>query len=313
MLEVSHLSKQYGPARAVNDISFSAKKGEIVAFLGPNGAGKTTTMRMITGYLPPSAGEVRVEGVPLRQKPIQVKRRIGYLPELPPVYPEMTVSDYLRFVARLKQVPGRDIKARVERACERCALGDVRHRVIGRLSKGYRQRVGIAQAILHEPGLLILDEPTAGLDPRQSNETRELIRGLAGDHTVILSTHILSEAAQVCERVIIINRGELVAVDSPENLARRVKNTDTLVLEVKGPADRVSAALSAVPGVAAVAARPAVGGGIVHFQVEAKGADVRETLAHAVVAGGWGLLELKAVELSLEEIFLKLTAAAPAA
>jgi len=313
VLEVVHLTKQYGPKLAVNGISFSVKKGEIVAFLGPNGAGKTTTMRMITGYLPPTAGEVRIEGIPIRQKPIEAKRRIGYLPELPPVYPEMTVEDYLHFVARLKQVPGREIKARVERACARCALADVRRRIIGRLSKGYRQRVGLAQAILHEPGLLILDEPTAGLDPRQSNETRELIRSLAGEHTVILSTHILSEAAQVCERVIIINRGELVAVDSPENLARRVKNTDTLLVEARGPAEAVARALGAVPGVAAVAPR-AGGDGVAQFQVEAKGADVREALARAVVNGGWGLLELKPVELSLEEIFLNLTAApAPAA
>lgn len=308
MLEVSHLSKQYGPFRAVDDISFNARKGEIVGFLGPNGAGKTTTMRMVTGYLPPTAGEVSVDGINLRQKPIEAKRHIGYLPELPPVYPEMTVTDYLQFVARLKRVPSRDVKRRVDRACERCALTDVRGRIIGRLSKGYRQRVGIAQAILHEPGLLILDEPTAGLDPRQIIETRQLIRGLAGEHTVILSTHILSEAANTCERVIIINRGKLVAIDSPENLTHRLKNTDTLLLEVKGPQEAVASALTAVPGVVRVTLLPAgPAADVLRLQVEATGSDVRAALARAVVVGGWGLLELKPVELNLEEIFLSLT------
>ena len=195
MLEVEHLTRRYGPITAVDDISFQTRSGEILGFLGPNGAGKTTTMRMITGYLPPTAGEVRIEGVGLRRDPLAAKRKIGYLPELPPLYPELTVRDYLRFVARLRQVPSRERNNTVERAMGRCALSDVTGRVIGRLSKGYRQRVGIAQAILHNPRLLIFDEPTAGLDPRQILETRQLIRSLAGDHTVILSTHILSDAA----------------------------------------------------------------------------------------------------------------------
>jgi ABC-2 type transport system ATP-binding protein len=233
LLDVNHLSKAYGPTLAVNDITFQARKGEVVGFLGPNGAGKTTTMRMITGYLPPSRGTVTVDGIPLRQDPIAAKRRIGYLPELPPLYPEFTVESYLQLVARLKKLPAGQRRPAVDRALERAALGPVRHRIIGRLSKGYRQRVGIAQAILNEPPLLILDEPTAGLDPRQILETRQLVRSLAGEHTIILSTHILAEAATTCERVIIINRGQLVAVDTPENLTHRLRTTDSLHLERK--------------------------------------------------------------------------------
>ncbi|MGH9526015.1 MAG: ATP-binding cassette domain-containing protein [Terriglobales bacterium] len=317
MLEVQHLSKSYGPFLAVSDLNFNARKGEILGFLGPNGAGKTTTMRMITGYLPPSEGQVTVDGVVLQDKPIEAKRRTGYLPELPPLYPELTAEDYLRFVAQLKGIPGREIAAKVDRACQRCALADVRHRIIGRLSKGYRQRVGIAQAILAEPPLLILDEPTAGLDPRQIIETRELIRGLSGEHTIILSTHILSEAATTCDRVLIIRSGRLVAVDTPANLTHRLKKTDTLLLEVRGPAAAARAALAAVPGVTSVSIAPALPGAPAQaparLQVESEGADVREALARAVVSAGWGLLELKPVEVSLEEIFLSLTAEKAAA
>ena len=313
MLEVEHLTRRYGPLTAVDDISFQTRSGEILGFLGPNGAGKTTTMRMITGYLPPTGGEVRIEGVGLRRDPLAVKRKIGYLPELPPLYPELTVRDYLGFVARLRQVPAGERKPAVERALDRCALSDVGGRVIGRLSKGYRQRVGIAQAILHNPRLLIFDEPTAGLDPRQILETRQLIRGLAGDHTVILSTHILSEAANTCQRVIIINRGKLVAVDSPENLTRRVKQTDTLLIELRGAGAAAQAAIAQVPGVGKA---EVIGeqDGIVRLRVESKDLATREAIARTLVEGGYGLLELKQVELTLEEIFLSLTGSAlPAA
>jgi ABC-2 type transport system ATP-binding protein len=306
MLEVEHLTRRYGPITAVDNISFQTRSGEILGFLGPNGAGKTTTMRMITGYLPPTAGEVRIEGIDLRRDPLAAKRKIGYLPELPPLYPELTVRDYLRFVARLRQVPARERSNAVERAMERCALGDVSGRVIGRLSKGYRQRVGIAQAILHNPRLLIFDEPTAGLDPRQILETRRLIRSLAGDHTVILSTHILSEAANTCQRVIIINRGKLVAVDSPENLTRRVKQTDTLLIEFRGAGAGAQAVIAQLPGVSKA---ELIGeqDGIAKLRVESKDLNTREAIARALVEGGYGLLELKEVELTLEEIFLSLT------
>jgi ABC-2 type transport system ATP-binding protein len=306
MLEVEHLTRRYGPVTAVDDISFQTRSGEILGFLGPNGAGKTTTMRMITGYLPPTAGEVRIEGVGLRRDPLAAKRKIGYLPELPPLYPELTVRDYLLFVSRLRQVPARDRRSVVERAMERCALSDVSGRVIGRLSKGYRQRVGIAQAILHNPRLLIFDEPTAGLDPRQILETRQLIRSLAGDHTVILSTHILSEAANTCQRVIIINRGKLVAVDSPENLTRRVKQTDTLLIELRGVGPAAQAAVAQLPGVSK-AELLSEQDGIAKLRVEAKDLATREAIARTLVERGDGLLELKEVELTLEETFLSLT------
>lgn len=308
MLEVSHLSKEYGPFRAVDDISFTARQGEILAFLGPNGAGKSTTMRMITGYLPPTEGEVRVDGWNVREHPLEVKRRIGYLPELPPLYPELSVHDYLMFVAQLKQIPSRQRKDAVERACRRAAISDVRRRIIGRLSKGYRQRVGIAQAILHDPPLLILDEPTAGLDPRQILETRQLIQELAGQHTIILSTHILSEAASTCERVVIINRGKLVAEDRTDNLTHRLQGGDLLSVAVRGPVDEVTARLQSIAGVrrAEFTAQHEDAG---RWQVEAADAGVREVIARTVVQAGWGLLELKVVELSLEEIFLSLTGA----
>jgi len=312
VLEVSHLSKDYGPFHAVQDISFSARAGEVLGFLGPNGAGKTTTMRLITGYLPPTAGEVKVDGIPVRTQPLAAKRKIGYLPELPPIYPELTVDEYLRFVGRLRRLPSRGLSTAVEDACRRTALTDVRHRVVGHLSKGYRQRVGIAQAILHDPPLLILDEPTAGLDPRQILETRQLIRELAGNHTVIISTHILSEAATTCERVVIINRGALVAVDTPENLTHRLKQTDTLEIQVRGPQLDVSAALSKIDGVLKVEFSH-VQKEIGTWTVEARAVAVREQIARRVVENGWGLVELKPVELSLEEIFLSLTGAAAAA
>ena len=313
MLEVEHLTRRYGPVTAVDDISFQTRSGEVLGFLGPNGAGKTTTMRMITGYLPPTAGEVRIEGVGLRRDPLAAKRKIGYLPELPPLYPELTVRDYLGFVARLRQVPARERNNAVERAMERCALSDVAERVIGRLSKGYRQRVGIAQAILHNPRLLIFDEPTAGLDPRQILETRELIRSLAGDHTVILSTHILSEASTTCQRVIIINRGKLVAVDSPENLTRRVKQSDTLLIELRGAGTAAQALIAQLSGVSKVELLGEQDG-TAKLRVESKDLATREAIARVLIEGGYGLLELKQVELTLEEIFLSLTASSlPAA
>ena len=306
MLEVRHLSKDYGPFHAVQDVSFTASAGEVVGFLGPNGAGKTTTMRLITGYLPPTAGEVLVDGLSVREKPLEAKRKIGYLPELPPIYPEMTVDEYLHFVGRLRRLPTKQRRDAVERACKKTALSDVRHRVLGHLSKGYRQRVGIAQAILHDPPLLILDEPTAGLDPRQILETRQLVRELAGNHTVIVSTHILSEASTSCERVVIINRGALVAVDTPENLTHRLKATDTLLVQVRGPAAQVTPALQRIEGVVKVEAAGEQKG-IGAWQVEVAAPPVREAIARRVVEAGWGLVELRPVELSLEEIFLSLT------
>src|SRR5229473_2149770 len=234
MISVKDLSKRYARNTAVDHISFEVEKGQIVGFLGPNGAGKTTTMRMLTCFLPPSAGNATVAGFDVIEAPLEVKRRIGYLPEAPPLYLEMRTTEYLTFVGRLKGLTGAELRQRVDTVCERCAIGDVKNKLLGKLSKGYRQRVGLAQAIIHNPDVLILDEPTAGLDPKQINDTRELIRSLKGDHTIILSTHILPEVEQTCQKVIIINKGKLVATDSVENLQHRARVAESVLLEVEG-------------------------------------------------------------------------------
>src|ERR1700747_1277667 len=234
MIKVSELTKRYARTTAVDHISFEVEKGQIVGFLGPNGAGKTTTMRMLTCFRAPPSGAASVAGFDVLEQPMEVKKRIGYLPETPPLYQEMRATEYLQFVGKLKGLSGRDLKQRVESACERCAITDVRDKLLGKLSKGYRQRVGLAQAILHNPDVLILDEPTAGLDPKQINETRDLIKSLAGDHTIILSTHILPEVEQTCEQVIIINKGKLVATDSVNNLQNRARGAGSVLVEVAG-------------------------------------------------------------------------------
>src|SRR5882757_4751743 len=234
MIKVEGLTKRYARTVAVNDVSFEVEKGQIVGFLGPNGAGKTTTMRILTGFLPPSEGKANVAGFDVQENPMEVKRRIGYLPETPPLYPEMEVREYLQFAGQLKGISSADIKGRADDAIGRCSLGDVRDKLIGKLSKGYRQRVGIAQAIIHNPDVLILDEPTSGLDPKQIIEIRELLRALSGEHTIILSTHILSEVEQSCSKVIIINNGEIVAVDSVANLQNRKRAKEMVMLEVSG-------------------------------------------------------------------------------
>jgi len=318
MIEVESLTKRYGRTTAVDGVSFRVERGEILGFLGPNGAGKTTTMRILTCYLPPTEGTARVAGYDVFSQPMEVKRRVGYLPETPPLYPDMSVREYLDFCSRIKGVPAKERKARVGAAIEKCRVGDVRDKLIAKLSKGYRQRVGLAQAILHNPEVLILDEPTAGLDPKQIIETRELIRSLAGDHTVILSTHILPEVSMTCGRVVIINKGRVVAEDTPDNLTRRLKGAGTIRVEARGEAASVLEAVRAVPGV--LAAHPRGGhDGAVIVDVEAEaGRDVRAELAWAVVTKGHALLGLQQMGMSLEEIFLHLTTtdaadAAPAA
>ena len=318
MIEVESLTKRYGRTTAVDGISFRVERGEILGFLGPNGAGKTTTMRILTCYLPPTEGTARVAGYDVFSQPMEVKRRVGYLPETPPLYPDMSVREYLDFCSRIKGVPAKERKARVGAAIEKCRVGDVRDKLIAKLSKGYRQRVGLAQAILHNPDVLILDEPTAGLDPKQIIETRELIRGLAGSHTVILSTHILPEVSMTCGRVVIINEGRVVAEDTPDNLTRRLKGAGTIRVEARGEATSILEAVRAVPGV--LAAHPRGGhDGAVIVDVEAEaGRDVRAELAWAVVTKGHALLGLQQMGMSLEEIFLHLTTtdaadAAPAA
>src|SRR5690242_17459787 len=234
MITVQQLTKRYARNTAVDHISFEVEKGQIVGFLGPNGAGKTTTMRILTCFLPPTSGEAKVAGFDVLEQPFEVKKRIGYLPETPPLYPEMRTEEYLSFVGSLKGLSGTELRNRIDYVCERCAVADVRSKLLGKLSKGYRQRVGLAQAIIHNPDVLILDEPTSGLDPKQINETRELIKSLAGDHTIILSTHILPEVEQTCEQVIIINKGKLVATDSVANLQNRARGAESLLVEVAG-------------------------------------------------------------------------------
>jgi ABC-2 type transport system ATP-binding protein len=312
VIEVQHLTKRYGKVTAVDDVSFRVERGEILGFLGPNGAGKTTTMRILTGYMPASDGRATVAGYDVFDHPIEAKRRTGYLPETPPLYPEMTVREYLDFVARIKGVPSAERNSRVDAAMKRTHVDDMASRHCGKLSKGYRQRVGLAQAILHNPEVLILDEPTAGLDPKQIIETRDLIRGLSGDHTIVLSTHILPEVAQTCQRVVIINKGRVVAVDTPENLTARLRGSETMYVQVDAPGVDVASTLSAVPGVTRVerADQRADSGA---FEIESeRGRDVRRELSREIVMRGWGLLELRPMRMSLEEIFLQVTTEEPA-
>jgi ABC-2 type transport system ATP-binding protein len=316
MIKVEGLTKRYARKVAVDNISFEVEKGQIVGFLGPNGAGKTTTMRVLTCFLPPTAGSVQVAGFNVLEQPMEVKKRIGYLPETPPVYPEMEVHEYLEFVARIKGIASSDIKRRVDDASEKCAVTDVQKTLIGKLSKGYRQRVGLAQAIIHNPDVLILDEPTAGLDPHQIIETRDLIKGLAGNHTIILSTHILPEVEQTCERVMIIAKGKLVATDTVENLTSRLRGAETVAVEVTAgqgtlSPQQVQQRLEQVAGVGRVIPKETKDGKI-HLTVESlEGRHIRPGLARAVIDAGWDLNELHAVGLSLEEIFLQLTASTP--
>jgi ABC-2 type transport system ATP-binding protein len=320
MITVTELTKKYARHMAVDHISFEVGKGQIVGFLGPNGAGKTTTMRVLTCFLPPTSGGATVAGFDVLEQPLEVKKHIGYLPELPPLYPEMRTAEYLTFVGKLKGLSRAELNKRVEYVLERCAIADVKDKLLGKLSKGYRQRVGLAQAIIHNPDVLILDEPTAGLDPKQINETRDLIKSLAGDHTIILSTHILSEVEQTCQQVIIINKGKLVATDSVNNLQNRARGAESLLVEVAGRNGDVDAAtvqrrFEQISGVSRVLFKDKRQNRAT-FEVESKkDSFVRGDLARAVVEAGWDLNELRPTAVSLEEIFLQLTGepmAAPA-
>ena len=307
MIEVQNVTKRYGPFTAVNDVSFRVESGQILGFLGPNGAGKTTTMRILTGCIPATEGRAAVAGFDVFEQPVEAKRRTGYLPETPPLYPDMTVREYLNFDARINAIGSKDRRERVGSAMARTNVEDVADKHCGKLSKGYRQRVGLAQAILHNPDVLILDEPTAGLDPKQIIETRELIKKLAGDHTIILSTHILPEVAQTCQSVVIINKGRVVAVDTPENLTGRLRGSQTIRLELDSQAADPTSALAAVEGVTNVTiTKSSEHSRVVDVQSD-RGSDVRQQLASTVVSNGWGLLELRPLRMSLEDIFLQLT------
>ena len=307
MIQVEGVSKRYGPHLAVDNISFHVERGEIVGFLGPNGAGKTTTMRILTGFLPPTEGTARIGDFDVSESPLEAKRRIGYLPETPPLYPEMEVSAFLRFVAGIKGIAKKDIRRRVDCVLERTTCEGVRDTLIGKLSKGYRQRVGLAQALIHNPEVLVLDEPTSGLDPKQIIEVRRLIRSLAGEHTIILSTHILPEVSGTCGRVIIINEGRIEASDTPENLTAQLQGAEAIVVDVEGPESDVRARIEGQQGVRQVELQEARDGRCVWRVEVEKDESMPRRLADAVVNSGWGLYSMQPLRLSLEDIFLKLT------
>jgi ABC-2 type transport system ATP-binding protein len=313
LIEVQDLTKSFGEKTAVDGISFSVNKGEILGFLGPNGAGKTTTMRVLTGYLPATHGTAKIAGFDVFDDSMEVRRRIGYLPENPPLYFDMTVSGYLDFVARIKNVPAEKRAQRVEAAMEMAKITEQRDQLIKRLSRGFRQRVGLAQAIVHDPDVIILDEPTVGLDPKQIIEVRHLIKGLAGNHTIILSTHILPEVSMTCDRVIIINNGKIVAVDTPSNLTLQLKGGERIRIEAQAPEQPLRETLQKIPGTQKVQIESLGSSGRMIAVVEARqGQDLRSQIAAKIVGQGWPLYELRGENLSLEEIFLQLTTEDPA-
>ncbi|KYC35040.1 MFS transporter [Scytonema hofmannii PCC 7110] len=318
MIEVEKLSKRYGSTPAIADVTFNVEQGEILGFLGPNGAGKTTTMRILAGYLPATSGTARIAGFDVHDNSLAVRQRIGYLPETPPLYPEMTVEGFLYFVSRIKGIPAGDRTAKVKAALEKCNLEDKRHTIIRKLSKGYRQRVGIAQAIVHDPPAIILDEPTVGLDPRQIIEVRNLIKSLAGSHTIILSTHILPEVNMTCSRVAIINRGKIVATNTIENLMSQLTRGSGYEMEIKGEASLAKQMLQNIPGVGLVESVPTVAmqghhdlkDQRTHLRVLSQpGTEPGEEIAAALVRAGFSLHEMRRVSPTLEDAFLQLTTA----
>jgi ABC-2 type transport system ATP-binding protein len=308
MIEVDRLTKRYGPVAAIQDVSFSVDKGAIVGFLGPNGAGKTTTMRILSCFMPATGGSARVAGFDIFEQSLEVRRRIGYLPENVPLYGDMTVTQYLDFVADVKGLGRSARRRRVGEVTERCLIADVRERLIGRLSKGYRQRVGLAQALVADPEVLILDEPTVGLDPKQIIEIRTLVKSLAGAHTVILSTHILPEVSMVCGGVVIINRGRIVASGPLDRLMDELSPVARVQVQVQGPADLVGASLRALAGVRRVETRGAADGTATFVVETDRARDVRADVVQLVTQQRWGLLELRSLALSLEDLFIRVVA-----
>jgi ABC-2 type transport system ATP-binding protein len=303
VIQADGLSRSYGDRWAIRDVSFEARAGEILGFLGPNGAGKTTTMRILSGFLAPTSGRATIAGFDVVEKPLEAKRRLGYLPEVVPLYEDFTTREYLRFVARLKGVERRKVDDAVDQAMAKCSLADVADRLLRNLSRGYRQRAGLAHAIVHDPPVLILDEPTSAMDPRQIVEIRNVIKGLRGSHTIILSTHILPEATAVCDRVIVINEGAVVAVDTYEQLAARLRSSEKTLLRIARPDGALGNRLRALAGVLHVSPGPSTGEMVVEA---ALGKDVREEIARTVVGAGAGLLELRTLAMTMEDVFLRL-------
>ncbi|MBT5549393.1 MAG: ATP-binding cassette domain-containing protein [Nitrospina sp.] len=303
MIEVENLTKHYGPRRAINNLTFQIAQGEVVGFLGPNGAGKSTTMNILSCILPASSGTARIQGYDTFENSLEIRKIIGYLPETPPLYPDMSVRDYLIFAAQVRGVITRESRSAVEKVIEKCSLKDVSHRIIGRLSKGYQQRVGLAQAMVHDPDILILDEPTIGLDPIQIIEIRKLIQELAASHTIILSSHILPEITQICQRVIIINEGEIVAVDSLQGLTASMRKSERLSLTFRNGGSEVEEKLTSINQVLAVAA-----GKENQFMVECElNSNLQDEFARLALENQWGLVEIKPISMTLEDVFLKLT------
>jgi len=308
MIEIKNLTKDYGKVKAIEDVSFTVEKGEIVGFLGPNGAGKSTTMNIITGFISSTSGTVRVAGHDILENPVEIKKHIGYLPEQPPLYQDMTVSEFLDFCASLKKVAPREWKSQKKDIMELVKVTHVSHRLIKNLSKGYKQRVGLAQALVGSPEVLILDEPTVGLDPKQIIEIRRLIKALGKNHTIILSTHILPEVSAICDRVIIINKGRIVAIDTPENLSRKLSDFSRFTITVAGPQKKVREILQGVEGVKDVEVSSTFNEDEASYIVEAdKDIDVRKPIFNKLAAAGYPILELRSMNLSLEEVFLQLT------
>jgi len=307
MIEVDGLTKYYGNYHALKGVTFSVAKGEILGFLGPNGAGKTTTMRILTCFFPPTSGKAKVAGFDVFEEPLEVRKRIGYLPENVPLYKDMIVEDYLAFAAGIKGVESKKVKGIVAKVMDECVLTDVSYKFIGELSKGYRQRVGLAQALVNDPEVLILDEPTIGLDPKQIIEIRKLIKNLAGRRTVILSTHILPEVSMTCHRVVIINDGRVIAVDTPQNLTSKVTGANRFLVKIEGPSQHVIKEIESINGVEKVIKKDTSANGIGEYIIESvKGKDIKKEIAPCVVNKGWALLELRPQEMSLEDIFVKL-------
>ena len=308
LVNVNGVAKSYGGHVGLQNLTFSADRGQILGLLGPNGAGKTTTLRILTGFLPASRGTVTVDGFTIDDQPFEVRRRIGYVPDNPPLYPEMTVRRYLQFMAELRLVAPKDRKDRIDRSLEMLNLKDVAGRLIGHLSRGYRQRVGLAQSILHEPPVLVLDEPTVGLDPRQIADMRELIKKMGKDRAIILSSHILPEVQAVCGRIIILDKGHVVAEDTPDGLRRAMRGNKTVMVTVRGPAATAEPVLRRIDGVAGVEAQAGGEAGESSFRLTAApGADIRAEISATCAQGGLPLLELRSVDVSLEEVFLRLT------
>jgi len=308
LIRAENLTKRYGQHVAIDGLNFNIEKGEILGFLGPNGAGKSTTMNIITGYLSASDGRVLVDGLDVLEKPNEVKRMIGYLPEQPPLYVEMTVLEFLKFVGEIKGVPRSELVPSLNRIMEVVKIDDVRHRLIRNLSKGYRQRVGLAQALIGNPALLILDEPTIGLDPKQIIEMRNLIKSLGKEHTIVLSSHILPEVSAVCHRVLIMNRGKIVATDTPENLSQRISGKSRLSLRIEGPSHGIESKLGSLKGVKHLELQQSAEAGAVDVLLEAeKDQDVRRAVFEAMSSSKWPILLMRPMDLSLEDIFLQLT------